>query len=44
MDAAAGIERALDAAIAVPEWRTRDLGGPLGTKAFGARVAALLKA
>jgi isocitrate/isopropylmalate dehydrogenase len=36
------IERALDAVIAVPEWRTADLGGPLGTKAFGARVAASL--
>src|SRR3954447_9290227 len=42
--AAAGIERALDAAIAKPEWRTADLGGPLGTKAFGARVAANLNA
>ena len=41
---AAGIEHALDAAIAVPAWRTGDLGGPLGTRAFGARVAALLKA
>jgi 3-isopropylmalate dehydrogenase len=40
--AAAGIERALDAVIAMPEWRTADLGGPLGTKAFGARVAAAL--
>ena len=40
--AAAGIERALDAVIAVPEWRTPDLGGPLGTQAFGARVAAAL--
>ncbi len=40
--AAAGIERALDAVIAAPEWRTGDLGGPLGTKAFGARVAAAL--
>jgi 3-isopropylmalate dehydrogenase len=37
------IERALDAVIAVPEWRTADLGGPLGTAAFGARVAASLK-
>ena len=37
--AAAGIEAALDAVIAKPEWRTRDLGGPLGTKAFGERVA-----
>jgi 3-isopropylmalate dehydrogenase len=43
-NAAAGIEHALDAAIAVPEWRTGDLGGPLGTRAFGARVASLLKA
>src|SRR3954468_792495 len=34
--AAAAIEAALDAAIAKPEWRTADLGGPLGTKAFGA--------
>ena len=42
--AAAGIERALDAAIAKPEWRTADLGGSLGTKAFGRQVAALLKA
>jgi hypothetical protein len=30
--------RAVDANIAVPEHRTRDLGGPLGTKAFAARV------
>ena len=42
--AAAGIERALDAAIAVPEWRTGDLGGPLGTREFAARVAASLRA
>jgi 3-isopropylmalate dehydrogenase len=42
-DAAAGIERALDAVIAVPEWRTGDLGGPLGTTAFGEKVAAALK-
>jgi 3-isopropylmalate dehydrogenase len=34
--------RAVDAAIAVPEHRTRDLGGPLGTKAFAARVMAHL--
>jgi 3-isopropylmalate dehydrogenase len=40
--AAVGIEHALDSAIAKPEWRTADLGGPLGTQAFGARVAALL--
>jgi len=40
--AAATIEDALDRAIASPQWRTRDLGGPLGTKAFGERVAALV--
>jgi isocitrate/isopropylmalate dehydrogenase len=43
-DAAAGIERALDSVIAVPEWRTPDLDGPLGTKAFGEQVAVNLKA
>jgi isocitrate/isopropylmalate dehydrogenase len=42
--AAAGIESALDTAIAVPQWRTGDLGGPLGTRAFGERVAAALDA
>jgi 3-isopropylmalate dehydrogenase len=42
--AAEGIEKALDATIAVPEWRTGDLGGPLGTKAFTARVIAALTA
>src|SRR5262249_20064007 len=36
--AAAGIERALDQVIARPEWRTADLGGPMGTKTFGASV------
>src|SRR3989440_657968 len=41
--AAAAIERAVDAVIAVPEWRTSDLGGPLGTKAFGEKGAAALK-
>ena len=41
--AAAAIEAALDAVIARPEWRTPDLGGPLGTKAFGERVAAEVK-
>jgi isocitrate/isopropylmalate dehydrogenase len=40
--AAGLIERALDAAIASAETRTRDLGGSLGTKAFGERVVALL--
>jgi 3-isopropylmalate dehydrogenase len=38
--AAEAIEQALDTVIAKAEWRTADLGGPLGTKAFGERVAA----
>jgi len=42
MRAADAIEAALDKAIAAPQWRTRDLGGPLGTAAFGERVAALI--
>jgi len=41
--AAAEIERALDSAIADPAWRTADLGGPLGTRAFGERIVAVLK-
>jgi isocitrate/isopropylmalate dehydrogenase len=40
--AAGAIEDALDHAIANPQWRTQDLGGPLGTKAFGERVAVLV--
>ena len=40
--AADAIEQALDTVIAKPEWRTADLGGPLGTKAFAERVAAAL--
>jgi 3-isopropylmalate dehydrogenase len=36
------IERALDQVIAKPETRTRDLGGTLGTKAFGDCVAGSL--
>jgi isocitrate/isopropylmalate dehydrogenase len=39
MHAGAAIERALDRVIAMPEWRTPDMGGPLGTDAFGTRVA-----
>jgi len=42
--AATAIDSALECAIANPQWRTPDLGGSLGTKAFGARVAALLGA
>jgi 3-isopropylmalate dehydrogenase len=38
------IETALDRVIAKPEWRTPDLGGPLGTDAFGKRVAEMLSA
>lgn len=36
--AAACIEHALDAVLADPGQRTGDLGGPLGTRAFGASV------
>ena len=43
IDAAQAIEPALDRVIAKNEWRTPDLGGPLGTNAFGARVAATLQ-
>jgi isocitrate/isopropylmalate dehydrogenase len=43
MRAAAAIDAALEATIAAPASRTRDLGGPLGTKAFGARVAASVR-
>jgi 3-isopropylmalate dehydrogenase len=44
--AAAGrrIMQAVDAAIAAPQHRTRDLGGPLGTQAFAAQVIAGLAA
>ena len=40
--AAAAIEQALEGALSDPKSRTRDIGGPLGTKAVGARVAALV--
>ena len=40
--AAAAIEAALDRALSDPQARTRDIGGPLGTRAFGERVAAML--
>jgi len=36
------IMTAVDAVIAVPDHRTRDLGGPLGTRAFTAHVIAAL--
>jgi len=38
------IDKALDRIIAKPEWRTPDLGGPLGTDAFGKRVAEAVSA
>jgi len=40
--AAAAMQRAVDAVLADPAGRTADLGGTLGCKAFGARVAAAL--
>jgi len=40
MRAAQAIDAALERAISAPQLRTRDLGGPLGTKAFGEHVAA----
>jgi isocitrate/isopropylmalate dehydrogenase len=41
--AASMIDAALDATIAVPEHRTRDMGGPLGTTGFAERVVAALR-
>jgi 3-isopropylmalate dehydrogenase len=38
------IDAAVDAALAAPATRTADLGGALGTRAFGAAVAAGLEA
>lgn len=38
LQAAASIDVALDRVLAVPEHRTRDLGGELGTRAFTAKV------
>jgi 3-isopropylmalate dehydrogenase len=40
--AAAAIEAALDKALADPQTRTCDIGGILGTTAFGERVASML--
>lgn len=39
-EAARAIDTAVDAALAKPESRTADLGGPLGTRAFAQRIAA----
>jgi isocitrate/isopropylmalate dehydrogenase len=38
IDAAQAVDAALDRVIAKREWRTLDMGGPLGTDAFAARV------
>ena len=40
--AAAAIEAALESAIATSAFRTADLGGSLGTRAFGERIATIL--
>jgi 3-isopropylmalate dehydrogenase len=37
------IDEALDRALANPETRTRDLGGPLGTRAFAGAVAEAMR-
>jgi isocitrate dehydrogenase (NAD+) len=44
IEASLAIEAALDRVIADPKSRTPDMGGPLGTDAFGARVAAAVTA
>ena len=44
VQAAAAIEDALERTITDPAGRTRDLGGPLGTRAFGERIVAALRA
>jgi 3-isopropylmalate dehydrogenase len=41
-EAGKAIDRAVDKVLAKPEMRTADLGGRLGTKAFGEAVAAAL--
>ncbi|MEH0071700.1 hypothetical protein V6L77_17550 [Pannonibacter sp. Pt2-lr] len=44
LDEAAGmIEAAVTRVIAVPEWRTGDMGGPLGTAAFTARIVEAIE-
>ena len=42
VEAAKAIDRAIDKLLAKPETRTADLGGKLGTRAFGEAVAAAL--
>ena len=41
--AASAIEAALDRVITSPDGRTSDMGGKLGTDAFGARVAQAIE-
>ncbi len=41
--AAAEIERAVDEVLVDPASRTRDLGGSIGCKEFGSRVAAAIR-
>ena len=41
--AAQHMERAVDCALAQPETQTKDIGGPLGTRAFGEAVAEAIK-
>lgn len=42
LQAAEAIDRAIDLTIKAPELRTRDLGGPLGTRAFAEQVLCML--
>ncbi|MCV2865921.1 isocitrate/isopropylmalate dehydrogenase family protein [Albidovulum sediminicola] len=42
-EAAQAIETTLDTALSRPETRTPDLGGALGTAAFGARLAEMIR-
>jgi len=43
VDAAKAIDTAIDATLAVPQKRTPDLGGPLGTQAFAGAVAEAIQ-
>ncbi|MGK9048702.1 isocitrate/isopropylmalate dehydrogenase family protein [Stutzerimonas chloritidismutans] len=43
VDAAAAMDKAVDAVLEKPEQRTADLGGQLGCKAFGQAVADVLR-
>jgi 3-isopropylmalate dehydrogenase len=38
------MEKAVDKVLEDPASRTRDLGGPIGCKAFGSKVAQALNA